>query len=303
MDIGYLGSFLGGLLSLLSPCSVMLLPAFFAYAFSHPATLVARTGVFYLGLITTLVPLGVFAGTAGAFLNQNRGVLLSVVATVVVVFGLIQVAGVPLPGLSRTGQGADTGRAWTVYVLGTAYGVAGVCTGPILGSVLMIAAVGANPVYGGVLLAVYAAGMALPLLLLALAWKRWSGTLRAALTPRTLTIRRWRNSWHALISGLLSIILGALLFVVARDPEGGGILPIAVQYELETGVARLGQSTSNLVILAVAVLITVIGALLWWWRSHRTRTSDPAEPRTKPTTTALTSSTASTSHEEGHSPS
>ena len=65
MDIGYLGAFLGGLLSLLSPCSVMLLPSFFAYAFVHPSTLVTRTGVFYLGLITTLVPLGVFAGTVG----------------------------------------------------------------------------------------------------------------------------------------------------------------------------------------------------------------------------------------------
>ncbi|MEU9889845.1 cytochrome c biogenesis protein CcdA [Sphaerisporangium sp. NPDC051011] len=87
MDIGYLGAFLGGLLSLLSPCSAMLLPAFFAYAFSRPALLVARTGVFYLGLVTTLVPLGVFAATAGAFLSQQRGTLLTVVAIVVIVFG------------------------------------------------------------------------------------------------------------------------------------------------------------------------------------------------------------------------
>ena len=45
MDIGYLGALLGGVLSLLSPCSVMLLPAFFAYAFTDPATLVARTAI------------------------------------------------------------------------------------------------------------------------------------------------------------------------------------------------------------------------------------------------------------------
>ncbi|NKY60675.1 cytochrome c biogenesis CcdA family protein [Nocardia flavorosea] len=269
MDIGYAGAFLGGILSLLSPCSVMLLPAFFAYAFSDPATLVARTGVFYLGLITTLVPLGVFAGTVGAFLNENRGVLLTLVAGVVILFGVIQLAGIPIPGLSRTSRpGSDAGRAWTVYILGTAYGVAGVCTGPILGSVLMIAAVGASPAYGAILLAVYAAGMALPLLVLALMWKRWSTGLRAALTPRELTVGRWTNSWHAIISGLLSTALGVLLLFVARDPEAGGILSIADQYRIETGVAELGGQVSNIFVL---VLCLVIGAAAWWFRrrAHR----------------------------------
>ena len=273
MDVGYLGAFLGGVLSLLSPCSVMLLPAFFAYAFSHPATLVGRTGVFYLGLITTLVPLGVFAGTAGAFFNQNRGLLLTIVAGVVIVFGIIQLAGIPIPGLSRSSHSGDAGRTWTVFVLGTGYGVAGVCTGPILGSVLMIAAAGANPVYGGILLAIYAAGMALPLLLLALVWKRWSGRLRVLLTPRELTIGRWSNSWHAIVAGALSVLLGGLLVLVARDPEMGGLLPIAAQYRLETGVADVGRNVSNVVVLGVSAVIAVLGAAVWSLQRTRKRTS------------------------------
>lgn len=57
-DIGYFAAFLGGLLALLSPCSALLLPAFFAYSIDSPTRLVARTGVFYLGLATTLVLLG-----------------------------------------------------------------------------------------------------------------------------------------------------------------------------------------------------------------------------------------------------
>ena len=266
MDIGYLGALLGGLLSLLSPCSVMLLPAFFAYAFSNPATLVARTGVFYLGLITTLVPLGVLAGTVGAFLTQNRTTLMVVVAIIVIAFGLVQLIGLQLPGLGREGRRGDAGRVLAVYVLGTAYGVAGVCTGPILGSVLMIAAVGANPVYGGLLLMVYAVGMALPLLLLALIWKRWGGRVRAALRPRTVTIGRWTNSWHALVSGALSVVLGILLLFVARDPEGGGLLPIGVQYRLETGAARAGAGADNLVVLGIAAAVAIVGVGVWWWR-------------------------------------
>lgn len=272
MDVGYLGAFLGGLLSLLSPCSVMLLPAFFSYAFSNPATLVARTGLFYLGLITTLVPLGVFAGTIGSFLVANRGLLMTIVAIVVIVFGLVQVLGIPIPGLTRRGSD-DAGSPFAVYMLGTAYGVAGVCTGPILGSVLMIAALGANPIYGAILLAVYAAGMALPLLIIALAWKRWGAKLRTALMPRTVRIGRWENSWHALIAGVLSIVLGVILLIFARDPEGAGILPIGVQYGLESGVATLGAAVSNVVVIVGAVVLAAVIAGVWWWRSRRRATA------------------------------
>ncbi|SFK73093.1 Cytochrome c biogenesis protein CcdA [Streptosporangium canum] len=274
MDIGYLGAFLGGLLSLLSPCSAMLLPAFFAYAFSRPALLVARTGVFYLGLVTTLVPLGVSAATAGAFLSQQRGTLLTAVAIVVIVFGLVQVLSMPVPAFGRTGQ-REPGTAWTVFLPGAAYGVAGVCTGPILGSVLMIAAAGANPVYGAILLAIYAAGMALPLLLLALAWKRWSGSLRTWLRHRMLRLGRWTNSWHAIISGTLSLVLGALLLITAHDPEATGLLPIGTQYALETGIARLGADISNVAVVIAAVLIALAGTF-WLLRRHRSRTGPTA---------------------------
>lgn len=275
MDVGHLGALLGGLLSLLSPCSVMLLPAFFAYAFADPATLVARTGVFYLGLLTTLVPLGVLAGGLGAFLAAHRGALLTAVAVVVLVLGVLQLAGVPLPGVPRT-AGGDVGRPWTVYLLGAAYGVAGACTGPILGSVLMLAAAGGSPVQGATMLAAYGAGMAAPLLLLALAWRRWSGPLRRALVPRTLTVGRWQNSWHAVVAGALSVGLGVLLLVLARDPEAPGLLPVATQYRLETGAARLGAAVPDAAVLGVVVLLAAAGfGWATWRRVVRARTSAP----------------------------
>jgi cytochrome c biogenesis protein CcdA len=55
VEASFLSSFLGGLLSLLSPCSALLLPAFFAYAFQSRGELVGRTVIFYLGLCATLV--------------------------------------------------------------------------------------------------------------------------------------------------------------------------------------------------------------------------------------------------------
>ena len=84
-----LAAFLGGALTLLAPCSVMLLPAFFAYAFTSRTTLQARTGLFWLGLVTTLVPLGAAAGGMGAVLRDHEVGLTMLVAVVVVVEGSV----------------------------------------------------------------------------------------------------------------------------------------------------------------------------------------------------------------------
>lgn len=73
IEVSALAAFLGGVLSLLSPCSALLLPAFFAYAFQSPEQLVGRTLVFYLGLCATLVPLGMGISAASSLAYGHRG--------------------------------------------------------------------------------------------------------------------------------------------------------------------------------------------------------------------------------------
>ena len=70
MDIGLLGALAGGVLSLVSPCSALLLPSFFAYAFDNVGKLLVRTTVFWLGLAVVIVPLGEGVGAIGSALTQ-----------------------------------------------------------------------------------------------------------------------------------------------------------------------------------------------------------------------------------------
>lgn len=277
VDIGFLGALLGGLLSLLSPCSAMLLPAFFAYAFDDRAALIGRTGVFYAGLVSTLVPLGVLAGTAGAWLSGHRSALLTGAAVVVVAMGALQISGKQLPGLSRRGSAAPA-SAPAVYALGAAYGLAGACTGPLLGSVLTLAATGGSPVYGGALLAVYAAGMTVPLLALALVWKRLGARGQGWMRPRGVTVGGWRTSVHSLVAGGLSIALGVWLLAV--DPESlGSALDIRAQFALESRVAEIGKAVPNTAVLAV-VAIGLLAVFAAQAVRARTRDSDRAEADT-----------------------
>lgn len=275
MDIGLLGAFAGGLLTLLSPCSVMLLPAFFSYAFSSPAKLVARTGIFYLGLITTLFPLGVLAGTLGAFVNQHRFTLVTIAAVVVIVLGSLMLFNIPIPFL-RGGQGsAESTSPASVYALGTVYGLAGVCAGPLLGAVLTVAAVSGNALYGGVILLFFAAGMALPLLLLALIWGRLP-FVRRFVKPREIRIGRWRNTWTGIIGGVLTIALGVLLVVTNGTSSLGGILGASTQVEVEGWAYRATSGVPDWVIAAIVVVFALAAWLIMRLRRQRER-SRPSE--------------------------
>lgn len=272
MDIGYAGAFIGGLFALLSPCSVMLLPAFFAYAFGSVSALFARTALFFAGLITTLIPLGVFSATLGSLVNENRGGLIVGAAAIVIAAGGVQLFAIPLPGLSRTEKGdavADRTSAVSVFALGMVYAVAGVCAGPILGSVLAVAALSGNAVYGAIMLALYALGLTVPLLVLATVWKRLGVRGRRWLRPRTLTIRGWSNSWTMIVSGALTIGIGVLLLASDGTASLGGLVPITLQYRAESWAATTGASIDNALFLAATVSVSALVAAGGWLLSRR----------------------------------
>lgn len=273
MDIGLLGAFLGGVLTLLSPCSAMLLPAFFSYAFAAPRELLTRTGVFYLGLITSLVPLGVLAGTLGAFVSQHRFIFVTVASVIVIVLGLLMLVNVPIPFL-RSGGGSEGTSVTAVYALGTVYGLAGVCAGPLLGAVLTVAAVSGTALTGGIIVLVFAAGMALPLLILALLWGRFPA-IKQLVRPREVRIGRWSNTWTGLIGGALTVAVGVLLLVTAGTTELSGILGVSDQAALEGAVLDRAGSIPDLPVVVAAVALAAIG----WLLVHRRRKRAPAVAR------------------------
>ncbi len=254
-DVGLVGAFLGGVLTLLSPCSVLLLPAFFSYAFTSLGAMASRTALFYLGLITTLVPLGLLAGGFGALIAGHRDLLILVASLLVILLGLVQLIGLPVPGLARSGQLAGT-SGLAVYLLGTVYGVAGICAGPILGSVLALAAIGGSALYGGLVLLIFAAGMVLPLFLLAVLWERIPG-LQRLLRPRELQLGRWRNTWTAVIGGLVTVALGVLLLVTDGTLAAPGLLDASSQVNLEAQVLAGAQRVPDLAAVAVAAVVLI----------------------------------------------
>ncbi|MFF4409325.1 cytochrome c biogenesis CcdA family protein [Streptomyces sp. NPDC001404] len=256
-DIGYLAAFLGGALALLSPCSALLLPAFFAYSLATPGRLLARTGVFYLGLATTLVPLGAASTAASRLFNGHRDVLITAGGWIVVALGLAQILGLGFASKkAQEAAGRITPRsAASTFLLGCVYGLAGFCAGPILGAVLTVTAVHGNPVYGASILAVYALGMALPLFVLALFWDRFQLGGRRWLRGREFRVGRLRLHTTSLVSGLFFIGIGVLFLVYDGTTGLPGILNADQEFRLEEFASKAGNAVPDYALLAVVALV------------------------------------------------
>lgn len=264
IDIGYAGALLGGVATIVSPCSAVLLPAFFAYAFASRTALLGRSLLFFAGLLTTLVPLGVAASSVGRLFAEHRPVVVAVASGIVIVLGLLQVLGVPLPlpGRIAGGSGGDPGSAVAVYLLGAVYGVAGVCSGPILGSVLAVAAVKSNLLYGGLLLGVYALGMVLPVMVLAALWEAFDLGRRAWLRPRPLTLGPIHTNLTSVISGTIFVAIGLLLLLTDGTTNLGGVLSIDDQFRSEAAIQSWSSAIPDLAVILVITAIAVATVLI-----------------------------------------
>lgn len=276
-EISLLAALAAGVLALLSPCSALLLPSFFAYAFSSHFALLARTGVFYLGLLVTLVPLGTGAAAASALFYGNRGTLIAVAGWSIIALGFIQLLGrgFAFPFAARlkawsSSKTAGRGEHVSTFGLGAVYGLAGFCSGPVLGAILTVAATQSTPIKGGLLLAVYALGMALPLFMLAALWDRFDLGQRGWLRGRTVRLGRVQVHTTSLASGILFILIGVLFLRFDGTAGITGVLGLGDTTDLEVSAQRaVAEVTSAVPLWLPPALVAAGAATLAWTRARR----------------------------------
>ncbi|CCQ14297.1 putative thiol-disulfide oxidoreductase [Rhodococcus sp. AW25M09] len=269
-QIGLLGAFLGGLLALLSPCSALLLPSFFAYAFGGVGTLAGRTGVFYVGLAAVLVPLGAGVGAIGSAITQYRGVTTMIGGVIIIGLGMMIIVGrgFALGSAQRAAASRDVSSIGSVFALGAVYGLAGFCSGPLLGAVLTVAVAGGQAFYGGILMALYAAGMVVPLFVLALVWDRFSLGSRTWLRGREIRVGPLKTHSTSLISGLIFVGIGVLFLLTEGTANLGGVMGVDSQYSLQVWISDVADTVPNAAVLLTGVLVVIVFLAVRILRGH-----------------------------------
>lgn len=279
MEVGLLTAFLGGALALLSPCGALLLPGFFASTVTSRAALLPHALVFYLGLAVTLVPLGVGVGALGALVAGHRTLLIGLTSAVLVLLGALHALGLGfdlgrvLPGFDRLQQRSARGSGLPrSFVLGAVGGIAGFCAGPILGAVLTLAMGQGSMLLAGLLLAVYGAGMVVPLTLLAALWNRLGERGRSRLRGREFTLLGRRLHTTTFVTGLVIIALGILFWATNGLVSLPSLVPTSTLARWQSSSAGLNDP---LVQVAVIAGLGILALVLWWrWDRRRRKAED-----------------------------
>ena len=227
--------------------------------------------MFYLGLLTLFVPLGLGVGAIGSLFLERRAELSVIAGLLLIAIGSFQLAvgGFELPGAGRISGGrfgASGESLAATYALGLVYGIGGFCSGPLLGGVLTIAGASGGALEGALLLAVFAAGMAAPLLILALLWERLGTAGRGRLRGREIQIGPWTRHVSVVISSALFIVLGTAFIVFQGGSALGGVYAALGASDLalaiETAVRDLATDSPLALAAIVAAPVVLILVLL-----------------------------------------
>lgn len=223
LSIGFIAAaFFAGLLTFLAPCTLPLVPAYLGFisgvdrdALKDPQRAqAARRKIFWNGLAfiggfsLVFIAFGVLVGFAGSALAPYRALLTQIGGVLVILFGLFMLGffklpvfqtdkRIPIPKWLTLGKPSSSLFIGGTFALGWTP-----CVGPILGSILLLAGTSGTALQGGLLLTVFSIGLAIPFLLIALAFSKATSYIEKISTYL---------KWVSIIGGVFLILLGALL--------------------------------------------------------------------------------------------
>jgi len=210
-------SFIAGVFSFLSPCTLPILPAYFAITAQTDRTRIGLMSLaFFIGLATLFVMMGASASLIGRVLRDYLFSLTTGAGVLVALFGVMTVFGKGFSG--ATFQGRPASSFFGFFLFGATFALGWTpCVGPILSGILLLAASDKTVFQGMTLLFFYAIGLGLPLMLIStfcghlpkngLFWR----VLRGKGWMVTIAGRQVLLHSTNLASGLLLILLGVAL--------------------------------------------------------------------------------------------
>jgi cytochrome c-type biogenesis protein len=205
-----------GLVSFLSPCVLPIVPGYLSTVIGvTPNDLKEGVGVkrvlvpsllFIASFSAIFILLGLSATVIGSSLNDHKLLLERIGGIVIILLGVAFLAS-PFVNLLNKEWHSESlmrlaGRGGPV-VAGAAFAIAWTpCTSITLGAILTQAAVSNSAAHGALLLAFYSAGLAIPFLLIALAFERMTNALAVVKRHFPVLIG---------VGGAVMIVLGVLI--------------------------------------------------------------------------------------------
>jgi cytochrome c-type biogenesis protein len=218
--VTYFSAFFGGLLTFFAPCTLPLIPAFIAFISGHSPEKTGDSGtvihkkiflsalLFVFGFTTVFMFFGLVSGSVGASLVVHKKLIAQIGGVVVIFLGLGMLRIIHLPRLAlfqnfTLPRFITPGSKRGGFLLGLLFALGwSPCLGPVLGTILVLAGATGSMISGATLLFMYALGLGLPFLFVALLYGSAVGYVTALQKYLPIISR---------LGGVLVVIMGFLL--------------------------------------------------------------------------------------------
>ena len=266
----FVTAFIAGMAALFAPCCIgVLMPAYLASVFRTKSKILLMTFIYFLGILTIFLPLGLGIAGLSSFFTNNHGLFFILGGAFMLVMGLSLLMGksfmLPVhvhPKLQKYDFGS-------IYVLGLFSGIATTCCAPVLAGVLALSALPGSIWLGGLYALTFVVGMVVPLFIVAAFIDRGRIIKRFESLKRRVSYslfgRQISLSLSHLISGSVFTIFG--LFILIYERTNPDVFGSSYQLEINLLAARLtrfidrvaGSVPEALWALLFVLLFLVIG--------------------------------------------
>jgi len=220
VSASFIAAFVAGIAALFAPCCVtVLLPTYLASIFRQRSTVYLMTFIYFLGLLTVFLPIGLGAVVLTQLFSTYHSIIFTLGAIFLIFLGSFLLLGrqfsLPIsvhPQLKKTNIGS-------VFTLGIFSGIATTCCAPVLAGVLALSVLPGSFLLGGVYTLAYVLGMIVPLFIIAATLDRFDFTKKFFAFRKTAGYdffgKKIRLTISNLISGVMFLSLGIFILYLS----------------------------------------------------------------------------------------
>lgn len=263
-------TFVVGMAALFAPCCItVLLPSYFASVFKEKKRVFLMTFIFFLGILTVFLPIGLGLSALSRFFSHYHNYIFTFGGVFLIILGISTLLGSHFSLPWRVNPVMKGTSFSAIYTLGIFSGIATTCCAPVLSGVLALSTLAGSMFWGAIYTLSYVLGMVAPLFIIAFFMDKFD------FTKRFMTIRRpiqYSIAGRAisvtisqLVSGLIFLGMGALIIGLAVTNR----LYTHASYQMDINIytTNLIKSLNNVIkaipelawaaILIVAIIIII----------------------------------------------
>ena len=224
VSASFIASFFAGGGALFASCCItVLLPTYFASIFKQRTKVFLMTFVYFLGLLTIFLPLGLGATFLTQLFSQYHDIIFILGSIFLIFLGMTLLSGKQFSLPISIHPELKKYDFISVFVLGIFSAIATTCCAPVLAGVLTLSALPGSFILGGIYTLAYVLGMVIPLFIIAGFLDRVNFTNKFFAFRKTVSYKLFDQTVHLnlanFFSGFMFVVLGTVILYLARTNQ------------------------------------------------------------------------------------